>query len=55
VTRECTIPSTEVREDALVEDMTAADTDRLAAAQAEFDAEVAYLNTATLGLPPRRS
>ncbi len=28
---------------------------RLAAARAEFDAEVTYLNTATLGLPPRRS
>ncbi len=28
---------------------------RLAAAQDEFDVEVAYLNTATLGLPPRRS
>lgn len=27
----------------------------LAVARAEFDAEVAYLNTATLGLPPRRS
>lgn len=27
----------------------------LAQAQAEFDAEVAYLNTATLGLPPRSS
>lgn len=27
----------------------------LAAARAEFDAEVTYLNTATLGLPPRRS
>ncbi len=30
-------------------------TARLAAARAEFDAEVTYLNTATLGLPPRRS
>ncbi|MDT4910589.1 MAG: hypothetical protein QOI69_3830 [Pseudonocardiales bacterium] len=29
--------------------------ERLAAARAEFDAEVTYLNTATLGLPPRRS
>jgi selenocysteine lyase/cysteine desulfurase len=28
---------------------------RLAAARAEFDADVAYLNTATFGLPPRRS
>jgi hypothetical protein len=28
---------------------------RLAAARAEFDAEVTYLNTATFGLPPRRS
>lgn len=28
---------------------------RIAAAQAEFDAEVTYLNTATLGLPPLRS
>jgi selenocysteine lyase/cysteine desulfurase len=27
----------------------------LAAARAEFDAEVTYLNTATVGLPPRRS
>lgn len=33
----------------------AADPNFLAAAQAEFDAEVAYLNTATMGLPPRRS
>ncbi|PZS29377.1 MAG: aminotransferase V [Pseudonocardiales bacterium] len=30
-------------------------TERLAAARAEFDAEVTYLNSATLGLPPRRS
>lgn len=28
---------------------------RLAAAQAEFESEVVYLNTASLGLPPRRS
>ena len=28
---------------------------KLAAARAEFDAEVTYLNTATFGLPPRRS
>lgn len=28
---------------------------RLAAARAEFDGEVTYLNTATFGLPPRRS
>lgn len=28
---------------------------RMAAARQEFDAEVAYLNTATVGLPPRRS
>jgi len=28
---------------------------RLAAARTEFDAEVTYLNTATVGLPPRRS
>ena len=28
---------------------------RLALAQAEFDSEVVYLNTASLGLPPRRS
>ncbi len=27
----------------------------IAAAQDEFDARVTYLNTATLGLPPRRS
>ena len=27
----------------------------LAAAQAEFDADVTYLDTATFGLPPRRS
>ncbi|HSK25082.1 MAG TPA: aminotransferase class V-fold PLP-dependent enzyme [Egicoccus sp.] len=33
----------------------AADAERLAAARAEFDAEVVYLNTATLGLPPRRT
>jgi hypothetical protein len=26
-----------------------------AAARAEFDAEVTYLDTATMGLPPRRS
>lgn len=32
-----------------------ADRRRLTAARAEFDAEVTYLNTATLGLPPRRS
>lgn len=32
-----------------------ADSVTLAAARAEFDAEVAYLDTATLGLPPRRS
>ena len=30
-------------------------TTSLAAARAEFDAEVSYLDTATLGLPPRRS
>ena len=30
-------------------------TSQLSAARAEFDAEVTYLNTATLGLPPRRS
>jgi selenocysteine lyase/cysteine desulfurase len=30
-------------------------TARIALAQADFDAEVNYLNTATLGLPPRRS
>ncbi len=35
-----------------VKDATAS---RLAAAQAEFDSEVVYLNTASLGLPPRRS
>jgi selenocysteine lyase/cysteine desulfurase len=29
--------------------------ERLSAAQAEFDAEVAYLDTATMGLPPRRT
>jgi selenocysteine lyase/cysteine desulfurase len=29
--------------------------ERLAAARAEFDADVTYLNTATVGLPPRRS
>jgi kynureninase len=28
---------------------------RLEAARKEFDADVIYLNTATLGLPPRRS
>ncbi len=27
----------------------------LAAARAEFDADVTYLDTATFGLPPRRS
>jgi selenocysteine lyase/cysteine desulfurase len=35
-----------------VQDETAAA--RLAAAQAEFSAEVTYLNTASIGLPPRR-
>jgi selenocysteine lyase/cysteine desulfurase len=30
-------------------------TARLGAARAEFDAETTYLNTATIGLPPRRS
>ena len=34
---------------------TTVDHDRVAAAQAEFDAEVIYLNSATLGLPPRRT
>lgn len=34
---------------------TAAEADRLAAARAEFDPKVVYLNTASLGLPPRRS
>ncbi len=29
--------------------------DRLVAAQAEFDAEVVYLDTASMGLPPRRT
>jgi len=33
----------------------AANAARLAAARAQFDAEVTYLNTATLGLPPRCS
>ncbi|MBA3367564.1 MAG: aminotransferase class V-fold PLP-dependent enzyme [Geodermatophilaceae bacterium] len=32
-----------------------ADRDRLDRARAEFDAEVIYLNTTTMGLPPRRS
>jgi len=37
------------------EPLSAADRERLAAAHAEFDAEVIYLNTTSLGLPPRRS
>jgi selenocysteine lyase/cysteine desulfurase len=35
--------------------LTQADSRRLVAARAEFDADVIYLNSATLGLPPRRS
>lgn len=35
--------------------MTAADRERLDEARAEFDTEVIYLNTTTMGLPPRRS
>jgi selenocysteine lyase/cysteine desulfurase len=35
--------------------LTEEDTRRLAAARSEFDADVIYLNSATLGLPPRRS
>lgn len=36
-------------------DLTDADQERLAEARAQFRAEVTYLNTATLGLPPRGS
>ncbi len=35
-------------------ELTEVDRSRLQAARGEFDAEVIYLNTATLGLPPRR-
>ncbi len=35
--------------------LTATDRSRLDRARAEFDAETIYLNTATLGLPPRRA
>lgn len=37
------------------DEVLATGTGRVAAARAEFDAEVTYLNTATLGLPPKRS
>ncbi|MBA3339470.1 MAG: aminotransferase class V-fold PLP-dependent enzyme [Geodermatophilaceae bacterium] len=36
-------------------ELTETDHERLDRARAEFDAEVIYLNTTTLGLPPRRS
>ncbi|MDQ3579401.1 MAG: aminotransferase, partial [Actinomycetota bacterium] len=35
--------------------LSTADRSRLDRARAEFDAEVIYLNSATMGLPPRRS
>lgn len=38
-----------------MEDLTADDLHRLEAAREEFDAEGIYLNSATLGLPPRRT
>ena len=36
-------------------ELSTADRDRLVRARKEFDAEVIYLNTTTMGLPPRRS
>ncbi len=45
---------TEVMGDIAPVELTEIDRSRLEAARGEFDAEVVYLNTATLGLPPRR-
>jgi len=45
---------TEVMTDIAPAALSEVDRGRLEAARGEFDAEVVYLNTATLGLPPRR-
>jgi len=43
---------TEVMTDIAPAALSEVDRGRLEAARGEFDAEVVYLNTATLGLPP---
>jgi len=45
---------TDVMGDIAPAELTEVDRGRLEAARGEFDADVIYLNTATLGLPPRR-